>query len=291
MAVLLALAASAVYGSADFLGGLATRREKPLPVVGLSQLAGLVALVLFLPLVGGDASAADLEWGVAAGAFGSVGIGLLYSALSLGKMSVVAPITAVAGIVVPVAVGLALGEQPGTASMVGVALACASIALISRGSPEAAAPSPEGTLPPPPGRRLGTGPIGRALGAGLAIGGFYVCLQRTGPGAGLWPLIAARSFAVCAVGGIIAASGRRLVISRDARALSIGAGLCDVLANVCYLLAVRRGLLSVVATLASLYPVSTVILARFVLGERLRLVQAAGLALATVAVVLIAGVR
>lgn len=290
MAVLLALAASAVYGSADFLGGLATRREKPLPVVGLSQLAGLVALVLFLPLVGGDASAADLEWGVAAGAFGSVGIGLLYSALSLGKMSVVAPVTAVAGIVVPVAVGLALGEQPGTASMVGVALACASIALISRGSSEAAAPSPEGTLAPPPGR-LGTGPIGRALGAGLAIGGFYVCLQRTGPGAGLWPLIAARSFAVCAVGGITVASGRRLVISRDARALSIGAGLCDVLANVLYLLAVRRGLLSVVATLSSLYAVSTVILARFVLGERLRLVQAAGLALATVAVVLIAGVR
>ena len=290
MAVLLALAASAVYGSADFLGGLATRREKPLPVVGLSQLAGLVALVLFLPLVVGDASAADLEWGVAAGAFGSVGIGLLYSALSLGKMSVVAPITAVAGIVVPVAVGLALGEQPGTASMVGVALACASIALISRGSSEAAAPSPEGALAPPPGR-LGTGPVGRALGAGLAIGGFYVCLQRTGPGAGLWPLIAARSFAVCAVGGITVASGRRLVISRDARALTIGAGLCDVLANVLYLLAVRRGLLSVVATLSSLYPASTVILARFVLGERLRLVQAAGLALATVAVVLIAGVR
>ena len=290
MAVLLALAASAVYGSADFLGGLATRREKALPVVGLSQLAGLVALVLFLPLVGGDASAADLEWGVAAGAFGSVGVGLLYSALSLGKMSVVAPITAVAGIVVPVAVGLALGEEPGAASMVGVALACASIALISRGSSEAAAPSPEGALAPPPGR-LGTGPVGRALGAGLAIGGFYVCLQRTGPGAGLWPLIAARSFAVCAVGGITVASGRRLVISRDARALSIGAGLCDVLANVLYLLAVRRGLLSVVATLSSLYPASTVILARFVLGERLRLVQAAGLALATVAVVLIAGVR
>jgi drug/metabolite transporter (DMT)-like permease len=142
------------------------------------------------------------------------------------------------------------------------------------------------TGPIEPGRRAATGvPI--AIASGIAIGFFLVCLQRTGLAAGLWPLVPARIVSV----GFIALCGlvarQSLVPRRESWPLVAGGGALDMVANVLYLLAVRRGPLSIVATLTSLYPAGTILLARIVLRERLRLVQQAGVACAVLAIVLI----
>ena len=114
-----------------------------------------------------------------------------------------------------------------------------------------------------------------------------MCLQRTGRSAGLWPLVPARVVSVSffAVAGLLAR--QKLLPRSESRPIVIGGGALDMLANVLYLLAVRQGPLSIVATLTSLYPASTILLARVVLRERLRLVQQAGVACAALAIVLI----
>ncbi|HEX2091916.1 MAG TPA: DMT family transporter [Longimicrobiaceae bacterium] len=276
MAYLLALLASVFYGSADFLAGLAARRTTTFPVVVLSQVAGLALLVAAVAVLPGAVPRpADFAWGVAGGIASGVGVGLLYHALAIGTMSVVAPVTAVCAVVVPVVAGLAFGERPHPTALAGIALAMAAVVMISQEAPH---PGDDGT----PGRAL---PL--ALVAGAAIGVFYVFLERTGAEAGLWPMLATRLVSVLLFlgGGLV----RREPLEPPRRAIPtiVAAGLLDTLANVLYLLAVRQGMLSVVATLASLYPATTVLLARAVLRERLQRIQAAGVACAAVAIVLI----
>ena len=278
MAYLLALASSLFYGAADFMGGLASRRTSTMAVVVVSQAAGLVVLLLAMPfLSGASPSRADLAWGALGGVGGGVGIAMLYHALSIASMSVVAPVTAVTAIAVPVVVGLAMGERPGWAALGGVALAAVAIALISR--------------EPAPDRPVLLGTSGKgvllALGAGLAIGLFYVALERTGDAAGLWPLVAARVTSVGLTASAAAATRRNLRPTRSALPLILLCGAVDMTANVLYLLAVRQGMLSVIATLSSLYPGATVLLAWIVLRERLFWFQVAGLACAAVAIALI----
>ncbi|HEX8693093.1 MAG TPA: EamA family transporter [Longimicrobium sp.] len=280
MAYLLALASSLFYGAADFLGGLAARRTATLPVVVVSQLAGLLLLLAVMPLLAPAAPAGtDLAWGAAGGVAGGVGVGLLYHALSISAMSVVAPVTAVCAIAVPVVAGLALGERPGAGALAGVGLAAVAIGLISR--------------EPAPDRPVLLGATGRgvllALAAGLAIGAFYVALERTAPAAGLWPLVAARATSVAMLAAVALAARRRLRPDRGALRIILAGGALDMLANLLYLLAVRQGLLSVVAPLASLYPAATVLLAWIVLGERLHWFQGLGLAFAALAIALITG--
>ena len=271
----LAVVSAVTYGAADFLGGLATKRSTTFSVVVFSQLAGLILLLLSLPLLPPSSpTTADFAWGAACGLAGGIGVALLYRGLAIGVMSVVAPVTAVCAVLIPLAVGVALGERPSGLALLGVFLALLAIVLVSQtGQLEA-------------GKRATTG-VGIAIGSGIAIGIFLVFLQRTGPSAGLWPLIAARvvSVAFFSLAGLL--SRTSLVPRRESMRLVIGGGALDMLANVLYLLAVRQGLLSIVATLVSLYPASTIILARFVLGERLRLLQQAGVACAVVAIVLI----
>jgi len=278
MPIPLALLSSLAYGAADFMGGLASRRTSTMPVVVFSQAAGLVLLLLALPLLGGAApSGAELAWGAIGGMAGGLDVAMLYHALSIAAMSVVAPVTAVTAIAVPVVVGLALGEQPGAPAMTGVGLAAAAIALISR------EPAPD--RPVLMGIR-GPG-VAMALGAGLAIGVFYVALGQTSVRAGLWPLLAARTASVVLLAGFGLATRRALRPERGAWAMIAGGGTLDMLANVLYLLAVRQGMLSVVAPLSSLYPGATVLLAWIVLGERLHWFQWAGVACAAAAVALI----
>jgi uncharacterized membrane protein len=279
LVILLALSSSAFYGVADFCGGLASRRAPSFAVATVALGAGLAGLLVALPFVsaGVAPTARDIAWGAGSGVAGGVGVGLLYAALGMGRMSVVAPVTAVCGLVVPVLVGLGLGERPSVAALAGVVLAAAAVVLISQGH-ESDADRPGAN----DARALAF-----SLASGAAIGGFYVCLQRTPPSAGLWPIVAGR--AVSATGFLLIglAGRKRISVARPTLWLVVAGGLIDTTANVLYLLAVRRGLLSVVATLASLYPASTVLLARLVLGERVRLVQAAGLTVAALAVVLI----
>lgn len=283
MGIVLGLAAAVTYGAADFVGGLVSRRTNVLAVVLFSQLWGTGLLLAAVPFFGSAVTVPDFGWGIAAGLAGAAGIVFLYRGLAIGRMTVVAPTTAVEAAIIPVIFGLVGGERPSGVALAGVAVALPAVALVSS-SPRG---SPGGGAPGGSGGRLPLG-LPEALVAGLAFGLFFISLERTGAGSGLWPLVAARAAAMVAVGGVGWFAGRSLRPSPGTTSSIATAGGLDVLANILYLLASRQGLLSLVAVLTSLYPASTVVLARVVLRERLWRVQAMGLMLAAAGVVLIA---
>jgi drug/metabolite transporter (DMT)-like permease len=276
VAVVLALASAVVYGASDFLGGLASRKASVFGVVAVSQLAGLVALIALLPWLGGPAGAVDLAWGAAAGLAGATGLVIFFRTLARGVMSVVAPVTAVTAAAVPVLVGLLGGEQIGVLSGLGILLALVAVVLVSA----------EGGLAALRGARPAS--IAPALAAGAAVGVFFVFLDRTGDETGLTPLVAARVASVLLV-VLVARAGRKpLAVGRAALPLVLCSGVGDMTANALFLLATQQDAqLAIVGVLASLYPVSTVVLAQVVLRERLVPAQLAGLASAFVAVVMI----
>ncbi|MGY1671118.1 EamA family transporter [Geodermatophilus sp. SYSU D00710] len=277
MALLLARASAVVYGVADFCGGLASRRAAAATVVAVSQAAGLVVVALLLPWLGGEPAGADLAWGAVAGVAGGAGLLLFYRALAAGVMSVVAPVTAVSAAALPVLGGLALGERLGPAAAVGIVLALVAVVLVAA----------EGGLASLRAARLGT--VAPALAAGAGFGLFFVLLERTGDDAGLTPLAAARVVSVLLVGGLALATVRSLRVPRRVLPIVLLAGVGDMAANALFLLATQAGgQLAITGVLASLYPVSTVVLAQVLLRERLAGAQRAGLAVAATAVVLIA---
>lgn len=276
MAYVLALLSAGCYGAADFTGGLATRRAAALLVVLVSQACGLVLVTLALPLLpAATPHPADLWWGAAAGLAGGIGVALLYRALATGAMSIVAPTTAVTAVALPVVTSIALGERPGGLVVVGILIGILAIVLVSRQT---------GTTPAT--QSSGVGP---ALSAGVAIGIFLLALAQTRREAGMWPLLSDRIASVTFFVIVMAVGRHALRMPLSLAALAIGGGALDMTANALYLVAVRIGPLSPVVTLSSLYPASTVLLARAVLGERLSAWQTAGVASALLAVVLIVG--
>jgi drug/metabolite transporter (DMT)-like permease len=188
----------------------------------------------------------------------------------------------VCAVVVPVLAAVALGERPGPLAGAGIVLGLVAIVLVSQQTAsETSAPtrSPVGRLPPG---------VGIALVSGVAIGLFLLSLAQTRPEAGMWPILASRSTAVTLF-GLAAVIGRRSLRLPGVMGLTLACGVIDMTANALYLVAARAGPLSIVVTLASLYPASTVLLARVVLGERLNLRQVAGVACALAAIALIVG--
>lgn len=276
MSALLALAAALVYGVADFSGGVASRRAPVLVVLAWTQVVGLAGILVAAPLVGaGHVRFADLAWGGFGGFIGLIGVGLLYRAFALGSMTVVAPLAAVLSALVPLGVGIALGERPGALAALGVAAAIPAI-LLSSGArrPRAAAAHP----------RVATA---MALLAGIGFGFYFVALGETSDASGLWPLVAGRAVTSLVALGVVAARPSRSSIA-GARGVAVAAALLEVLANALFLLAVRAGALSLASVITALYPASTVLLALVLLKERVDRLQVAGLALAAVAVALIA---
>jgi drug/metabolite transporter (DMT)-like permease len=283
MVYLLAIGAAVLYGAADFTGGFTTRRASAVTIVVLSQASGLVLLALILPLLPpASPSRPDLLWGAAAGLTGGIGVALLYRALAIGTMAVVAPTTAVCAVAIPVVVSVLLGERPVPLAIAGIVLGIGSIVLVSR---QQSAGQPEDHDPASPHKtRSG---IGTALASGVAIGLFFLSLAQTRPEAGMWPLLFARLVSVMLFGAVTLASGRSLRMPAKVSALAIVGGVIDMLANALYMLAAQQGPLSIVVTLSSLYPASTVLLARLILGERLSPWQITGVGCALAAVVLI----
>jgi drug/metabolite transporter (DMT)-like permease len=276
VAVVLALASAVVYGGADFLGGLASRRASVFGVVALSQVVGLVALLALLPWLGGPVDGADLAWGAAAGAAGGGGLVVFFRTLARGVMSVIAPVTAVTAAAVPVVVGLFYGDTVGVWPAVGIGVALVAVVLVSaEGGLSALRSARPAALAP-------------ALAAGSLFGLFFVLLDRTTADAGLTPLVAARIASVALV-VVLALGGRQsLRVTRPALPLVAVSGIGDMSANALFLLATQAdGRLAITGVLASLYPVSTVVLAQLVLRERLVGAQVAGLLCAVGAVVLI----
>jgi drug/metabolite transporter (DMT)-like permease len=276
VAILLALGCAVVYGAADFLGGLASRRTSVFGVVAFSQVIGLAALLVLLPWLGGPVDAADLWWGAAAGLAGAAGLVVFFRTLARGVMSVIAPVTAVTAAAVPVLVGLLTGDRIGTWSAVGIALALAAVVLVSAdgGLGALSQARPASLLP--------------ALLAGSMFGIFFVLLDRTSDGSGLTPLVTARLASVALVVVIALVTRQPLRVTRAALPLVAASGVGDMTANALFLLATQQdGQLAITGVLASLYPVSTVVLAQLVLRERLVGAQVAGLGATVAAVVLI----
>lgn len=281
MLVALGLLAALAYGSADFAGGQAARRAPAVTVVLWSQLVGVAVLVLGLVLVGADhVRGADLAFGAAAGLFGGTGMALLYAGLAAGVVSVVSPVTAVMAAVVPVVGGLVLGESIGGLAATGVLLGIAAVAMLSF------AP---GSVPvhhrPEEVRRA----VAFALGAGSSFGAFFLLIDRTATEAGLWPLLSARatSIPLMALAALVLRASFR-VDGVTVRRLVVVAGALDMVANISFLVATREGSVAIVAVLVALAPAATLGLARVVLHERVRRLQAVGLAVGAAAVVLIA---
>jgi drug/metabolite transporter (DMT)-like permease len=286
VAIVLGLLVAATYGSADFLGGLSSKRASVPAVVVLSQLTGVPLLAVLVVVAGGDATVRTLGLGAVAGAFGAFGLVCLYRGLASGRMSVVAPITGVGAALVPVAWGLVRGERPDALARVGVFLALVAVALVSRTDDDVLDGDESGT---DDGRAAPRSYVLMAALGGIAFGTVFVLFAEAGDHAGFWPLAAGRSVSIplLALGTVV--TGRSFgLTSRAAVATIVGAGVLDMAANALFLLASRRGLLALVGVVSSLYPAATVLLARVVLHERLRPVQLGGLALAATGVVLIA---
>lgn len=278
VAVALGIGTALCWGLADFLGGIRTRRLTLAAVLAVSQLTGLTAVAVVVVAGNVEAPAAgDVAPALAAGVCQLAGIAALYRALAIGTMSVISPISASGAAAIPVIVGLATGERPGAVVFLGMAAAFAGVTLASRTPASAAngAPSREG--------------LALAAVAALGFGGFYVGMDAAVKEAEpFWALLAARASAGVVLVAVLV-SLRPKLGADPANLPSLALiGLLDISANVCFTLGTETGLVSVVAVLASLYPVGTVLLARALLGERLVAVQTAGVAVALAGVALIA---
>lgn len=276
MAVLLALLTACVYGTADYMGGRATRSVPPIVVTFVGQSFGLAVLAA-IALGSGIHSppAGDWAWSAFAGIVGSTGLLAFYKAMSAGHMTVVAPVAAVANALVPIAVGFAQGERPGGLVLVGMPLALLSIALISD------------VLGPGHHRAPARVVLLAAVGGSL-FGLILVALHQTGNGTGVWPVLIMRLVSTPWMLLLVVFSRSPFGEVRRNKTTVVGSGVLDSLANWFYVLAVRHGLLSVVSVIVALYPGSTMMLAVGIDKERIHRSQMVGVVLAGVSLALIA---
>ena len=284
VAILLALGAALGYGGSDFVAGWLSRKSHYARVGLLSQLTAAAGCVAVAALVGGTSSSVALGWGAFAGLGGGFGTLALYRGLGRGRMNVVAPLSGVLAAGLPALVGLALGERPSAAAMVGLVLALPAVWLTS--SIDAAVDSSD------PATTRASVVDGILAGIGFAV--LFVGLQRGGRGGGLWPSAASQVVSALPMLGLYAwkrANGGRSALGAGSTAVvrlgPILGGVFAAVAVTLYYLATQRGLLTVVAVLTSLYPAVTVALARWLLAERIGRRQGAGLALAGISVALI----
>lgn len=297
MPFVMALLSSMLYGIADFLGGMGSRRGPAVTVTAWFQVVGLLFLVGYAGFAPGVTRQVDLLWGGASGIAGGLGVLLLYRALASGVVSTAAPLISMIALTVPVAAGLARGERPGLLPLLGVVAGAIAVVLIAahgeaQAEGDAAAGAPDGAgrgIAPAITPGKGTfATLAPAVASGICIGLFLVFLGQVQPGASGWPLVSGRAMATLTLFAMLFASRAPLVPPTATRPFIAGAAVTDVSANVFYLLAVQRAPMSLIATLVSLAPATTVVLAQLVLRERLAPAQKVGVAVAFVAVVLLA---
>jgi drug/metabolite transporter (DMT)-like permease len=276
LGIALGLAASVSWGISDFIGGLQTRRFSALSVLVVSQPIGAV-LAFAVALTFGDEMLPASEFALAAagGATVVLALGAFYRAMALGSVSVVATIGAL-GVVVPVAAGVVRGEAPGGLQAVGGVIAVGAIVLVAR-------------QPDPEWREANRESVGLAALAALGFGTFFTAIDSAAAHDPAWTIAAARTGGVMLLAAAALWMRPALPAARGVVLVALLAiGCFDVLANSLYAVATTHGLLPLVAVAASLYSAVTVLLARFVLGERLAPSQRAGVAVALGGVALIA---
>jgi drug/metabolite transporter (DMT)-like permease len=286
LGVPLGLSSGLCWGAADFFGGMQSRRLPALTVAFWSQVAGALGLAVALAVTG-TPPGAGIGWGLVGGVASGGALVLFYRGLAEGTMSVVAPVSA-CGAIVPVVAALLTGEHPSAVAGLGVLAAVTGVVLVSRTHP-----TPRPTAPGDPGRGRRPGRVlVMALGSALGFGLFYVFVDAgtTGSrGAPLWVIAGARASSLMML-STIALVGRRSALRWPGRRIGPVAlvGIGDTGANLLFAYAAVGGNLAVVGVLGSLYPVATVVLARWLLGERLSAGQNAGVVLALTGVGLLA---
>jgi drug/metabolite transporter (DMT)-like permease len=273
--VVLGLAAAILYGIGDFAGGIASRKRGAITVLLTSYPIGAVLMTAMLPLFGGHVDGRAVGFGVAGGAAGLLGVVVMYGLMTVAPINIVSPVTAVLAAIVPVIAGVIIGERPEVVAWAGIAIGLGAVVLVSR------------TTDDHPHGRVGARVLALACLSGLGFGLYFVLLARAGSDSGLWPLVVSRFASAALILPIAKARGAFALVRGRMLAVVALAGACDALANMCFLLATRHGLLSLASVLTSLYPATTVILAVWLLREHISPVQRVGLALAGASIVLI----
>ena len=276
MVVAFGIVSALLYGSADFLGGVASKRSPMLSVTLAAQAVGLLVLLGAVPFFHAAPTQSEILWSLAGGVCGGIGIALLYHALSIGKMGVVSPITAVLAAAMPVLVGIARGDSLRAFQLAGIGIALAAVVMISLSKEESGK------------REIATSGVKEAIASGIAIGCFFLALGTVPHSAGLDGLLAARIGSVLCLLLFVLVTRTKPRPAGATLPMVIASGVMDMSANVLYVIAAQTGELAIASVLTSLYPASTVLLAQIALRERLALVQKIGVALALLGVALIA---
>lgn len=273
IAVVFSLLSALAYGISDFLGGIFTKATSPWKVATIGQLSSTVCVAVAAPFIVGSPVAGDFGWAALAGLGSGLGGAFLYRGLARAKMSVVAPISAVGCALIPVAVGLAIGERPSMLALIGIAAAFPAIWLISRRSDND--PSHHGGI------------VDGVL-AGIGFGVMFVALAQVDDEAGLWPITLMYAVSTTAVAIVAMATGERPLPAGRSGWAPVMLGPVGVFAVLTFWAATGHGLLSVVSVITALYPASTVLLAAMILHERVQRTQGFGLLLAALAVACVA---
>ncbi len=277
LTAILGSATAVLFGTADFLGGLASRRESAFVVTATAHILGVVLLATAAAVFPYESVlASDAVYGAVAGVCGGIGVVALYAGLAVGRMSIVAPLTAALSGSLPAVYDLLTGDGIGWLSGVGLSLAVAAIVMVSLSSH---ADEDHGV----PSRA-----IVLAVVSGCGFAGSFIAFSFTRPESGMWPLVAARVVSATLLGGMALVRSRRVFVARDVAGLTLGAGVLDSAANLTMISAIRSGPLAVASVLGSLYPVVTVLLALGILRERVTPLQRFGVLVALAAVILTA---
>ncbi len=321
---IIGLTGALIFGAADFLGGLASKRINPILATAVAAGSGLIALLIVLPFFGGAWSREAVLWGALSGVTGAAAISLLFASLAIGPMSILSPLTAVVSAVVPMTVGLLGGDRLAPIGYWGLGLALVAVVLV-------------GFVPEKGAVRPTAKGIVMAIGSGAMIGAFIILIDQTPEDSGLVPLVFNRAvngtimFTVVGVLAVLAARKRALARGRATASLgsadaggtgvipvttnptssvtrnstsprmrsesgvlrtgiliAVLSGLIDVVANALFLIGLRLGDLSIMSVLTGMYPAGTILLAAVVLKERIAPVQWLGLALAVAAAAMLA---
>ncbi len=294
-----------IFGAGDFLGGLAAKRISAIRVTGIAAFSGLLFLLLMYPLVGGAVSTSAVFWGALSGVSGALAISLIYASLAIGPMSILSPLTAIIGAIVPAVVGIGGGRHFAVTGYIGIALVLVAVVLV-------------GFVPERGAVRPSIRGLSMASGAGLMVGAFFILIDNAPHDSGIVPLIANRVVNSTLMGLTVLVLGlvarRRLLRSvmvdgsarpragvvlgstasvgvgplRLAVLLAAACGVVDVSANILLIYGIHLGEVTLMAVLTSMYPAGTILLAAVVLKERIAPVQIVGLVLALAAAALLA---
>ena len=282
MSIVLALVSAFSYGLSDFIGGIVSRRVSAWPVAVVGQLSSIICTCAAALFVDGSPQSQNFLWALLAGVGSGVGTGFLYRGFASGRMSVVAPISAVGAAVVPVLAGALSGERLSLLVWLGIVLALPGIWLVSSTAEEL----PDG----PTSRRasLAEGVLDGIL-AGLGFGVLFAALGQVPEEAGLWPLALVQAVSLPAVVVLAVALGAAWLPRQRATWWALLAGPLGASATLAFLLATQSGFLTIAGVLASLYPATTVLLAAVVLHEKVHRAQGVGLGLCALAIGFVAG--